>query len=264
MTAEVTAGAAVIVGALLLILLERRRPYDPRQKLFRRELLGDLVFYGLAQSYVLGFAITAFVHLVATRATQAGLPRGLFHDWPVALQVAFFVVTHDFYIYWFHRAQHASPRLWRLHEAHHSPRDVDWISGARSHAFEIAINQTVELAPIVLLGAHPWVIPIKLVISVLTGMYIHSNIDVHHPRWLWFLNGPALHRWHHAVETADHNVNFATKLALWDRCFGTASTPPGKPRAYGLADPSFPTTYWRQQLHPFSRHRQSPANQPSP
>jgi hypothetical protein len=40
--------------------------------------------------------------------------------------------------------------------------DVDWLSGARSHALEILINQTIEFAPIVLLGAAPEVALIKL------------------------------------------------------------------------------------------------------
>ena len=41
----------------------------------------------------------------------------------------------------------ASPLLWRMHEAHHATADVDWLSGARSHALEILINQTIEFAP---------------------------------------------------------------------------------------------------------------------
>jgi sterol desaturase/sphingolipid hydroxylase (fatty acid hydroxylase superfamily) len=81
--------------------------------------------------------------------------------WPVWLQVAFFLVVHDLYIYGFHRWQHSSPVLWRLHEAHHSMRQIDWLAGARSHAFEILVNQTVEFAPMVLLGAPPEVPLIK-------------------------------------------------------------------------------------------------------
>ena len=72
--------------------------------------------------------------------------------WPVWVQLLFFLVTHDLYIYLFHRLQHRVPLLWRVHEAHHATDDVDWISGARSHPLEILINQTIEFAPIVLLG----------------------------------------------------------------------------------------------------------------
>ena len=115
----------------------------------------------------------------------------------------------------FHRWQHGSALLWRIHEAHHATTDVDWLSGARSHALEILINQTIELAPIVLLGAAPEVALIKLTLDSIWGMYIHANIDVRSRRLQWIINGPEMHRWHHAIEIRD-GVNFATKFAWWD------------------------------------------------
>ena len=71
------------------------------------------------------------------------------------MQVLFFLLTHDLYIYLFHRWQHANKWLWRTHEAHHSTKEVDFLAGTRSHALEILVNQTIEFAPIVLLGADP-------------------------------------------------------------------------------------------------------------
>ena len=169
--------------------------------------------------------------------------RHLLGGWPVPAQLAFFWVTHDFYIYWFHRTQHRSRWLWRVHEAHHSGKDVDWLSGSRSHAVEILINQTIEYAPIVLLGATPEVALMKGVLDAVWGMYIHSNIDVR-AGWLQYvLNGPQMHRWHHADDVSRRSVNFATKIAAWDWLFGTAHLPRAKPRAYGLrGDAPFPET----------------------
>jgi hypothetical protein len=139
--------------------------------------------------------------------------------------------------------------LWRIHEAHHATRQVDWLSGARSHALEILINQTIELAPIVLLGAAPEVALIKVTIDAVWGMYIHANIDVRSGRLQWVLNGPEMHRWHHAIEIRD-GVNFATKLAWWDRLFASAYLPPEKPSGYGIVEP-FPEGYLAQQAHLF-------------
>jgi sterol desaturase/sphingolipid hydroxylase (fatty acid hydroxylase superfamily) len=171
--------------------------------------------------------------------------------WPVLAQVAFLVVTHDLYIYWFHRMQHRFPLLWRIHEAHHATADVDWLSGARSHALEILVNQTVEFAPILLLGAAPEVALIKGTVSALWGMYIHSNIDVRSGRLQWFVNGPEMHRWHHAIEIRD-GVNFATKFALWDWLFGTARALDGrKPSGFGIVEP-FPTGFLAQQAYAFA------------
>jgi sterol desaturase/sphingolipid hydroxylase (fatty acid hydroxylase superfamily) len=239
-------------SALVLVALERRFPYVPRQRLLRRELLDDLLFYGLLQSYVLGLVIAAIISALDRHTGWSRL--ALVTGWPVWVQVLFFLITHDLYIYLFHRLQHRVPALWRIHEAHHATASVDWISGARSHPLEILINQTIEFAPIVLLGAAPEVALIKGVLDASWGMYIHSNVDVR-TGWLqFFINGPEMHRWHHAREIID--VNFATKLAIWDWLFGTAHHPGHKPRSYGLHDgQDFPRGYFRQVLHAFRVER---------
>ena len=231
---EILSPCLIAASAVILVTLERLFPYEPRQRLFRVGFFTDFFWYTLVQSYVLGLVIKAII--VALDQTKGIFPRHFVSEWPVIGQLAFFWVTHDFYIYWFHRAQHASRWLWRVHEAHHSGRDVDWLSGSRSHAVEILINQTIEYAPIVLLGAHPDVALMKGVLDAAWGMYIHSNIDVR-AGWLQLvLNGPQMHRWHHADELDRRSVNFATKIAVWDWLFRTARLPPDKPRSYGLWD----------------------------
>jgi len=250
--------ALIVAGALVLVALERRRPYDARQRFLRRGFWTDLLGYTFFQSYALGFVIT---RLSAFIGSATGLPRlHLLAAWPIWLQVAFFVVTHDLYIYLFHRLQHRSPLLWRLHEAHHATTDVDWLSGSRSHALEILLNQSIEFIPIALLGGAPEVALIKVTLDALWGMYIHCNVDVK-SGWLQrFINGPEMHRWHHAIEIRD-GVNFATKLAFWDWLCGTAHLPPKKPSGYGIAEP-FPAGYLRQQLHLF--FPQAPPRSPEP
>jgi len=245
----------IVGGALALILLERRYPYDVGQKLVRTGFWMDLLLYTLLQSYVLAYVIGFLIRGLdgATGASH----YGLISSWPIWIQVAFFIVTHDIYIYLFHRWQHRSAVLWRLHEAHHSVADVDWVAGSRSHPLEILINQTIEFAPMVLLGAHPDVPLIKGMIGAVWGMWIHSNIDVH-TGWLqWIINGPEAHRWHHAKDVEAYDKNFATKFAVWDRICGTAFLPRArKPTGYGLTEVDFPTSYWAQivfAFRPFTR-----------
>jgi sterol desaturase/sphingolipid hydroxylase (fatty acid hydroxylase superfamily) len=235
----------IVAGALVLIALERRFPYRPGQRLLRAGLWTDLLLYAFAQSYVLG--------LLIDHGARA-LPRlGWVTAWPPALQLAFFIVLHDLYIYGFHRLQHRVPLLWRIHEAHHSGRDVDWLSGARSHPLEILINQTIEFVPMSVLGAAPGVIAAKLALDVVWGMYIHSNVDARRTILSYVLNGPELHRWHHATDVID--VNFATKLALWDWLLGTSYHPAGrKPEGYGLVGAEmFPAGYLGQLTFAFRR-----------
>jgi sterol desaturase/sphingolipid hydroxylase (fatty acid hydroxylase superfamily) len=182
--------------------------------------------------------ISGFIAFLDRRTGLSSLR--LVGSWPIAAQLAFFFVSHDFYIYWFHRLQHRSALLWRVHEAHHSVDDVDWLSGTRSHLLEICINQSIEFAPIVLLGAAPQVAILKATLDALWGMYIHSNIDVRSGALQYLLNGPEMHRWHHARNLAAPGKNYATKLAIWDHIFGTAYQPLEKPAKYGLDAPNYP------------------------
>jgi sterol desaturase/sphingolipid hydroxylase (fatty acid hydroxylase superfamily) len=241
--------ALTIVATVLLIALERRYPYEPRQRLFREGFWMDLLWYAVVQNC----ALAAIIALIIARLHQIGTGMRWMNGWPLAAQAVFFLLLHDLYIYWFHRLQHRWPLLWRIHEAHHSTLDVDWLSGTRSHFLEILINQTVEFAPLALLGASPEIWYVKLTVDAIWGMYIHSNIDVR-SHWLQLvLNGPEMHRWHHAVEVID--VNFATKFAVWDWLFGTAHLPGYKPRAYGLIESGYPRGYVAQSLRAFRRSR---------
>ncbi len=243
----------IIAGASVIVLFERLFPYAKNQKFLREGFFNDFVLYTLVQSYILGVVISFIITIIDsnTHLTRLHLVSG----WSIPEQLLFFFVVHDFYIYWFHRYQHNSRIFWRIHEAHHSTRDVDWLSGSRSHAIEILINQTIEFAPIVLLGAAPEVAVIKGMIDALWGMYIHSNIDIK-TGWLQFvLNGPEMHRWHHADKDAKaYNKNFSTKIALWDWLFGTAYFPQlEKPLIYGLSYLNFPSNYIKQFLFAFRR-----------
>jgi sterol desaturase/sphingolipid hydroxylase (fatty acid hydroxylase superfamily) len=237
----------VIVGASVgIALLERVFPYQPGQRILRRGFWLDFAVYGLLQSWVLGLVISWVIREIdAASGGVSGL--GLVRGWPVWVQLVFFVVTHDLYIYVFHRAMHGSTWLWRVHEAHHSTREVDWVAGARSHPLEILINQTIEWLPMILLGASPEVPVLKGVVSAVWGNFIHSNLDVRMGGLQYVINGPEMHRWHHAQELPWPGKNFATKLAVWDFVFGTAYYPHGaervKPKAYGLSEAEYPEVH---------------------
>lgn len=244
----------IVASAFAISGLERLFPYNREQKVFRAGFWTDLIGYGVVQSYLLGLTIAKLIEFLDS---HTGLSRlALVSAWPLWVQCAVFFVVHDLYIYTFHRFQHRNKYLWRIHEAHHSGRDVDWLSGTRSHALEIMVNQTIEFAPIVLLGAAPEVAVFKGVIDAVWGMYIHSNLDVRSGVLQYVFNGPEMHRWHHAKSLTEPGANFATKLAIWDWMFGTAYRPPAKAEGYGLWDDEpFPNGFVRQQLHAFRRFR---------
>ena len=253
--AELASTLIIVGGAIFFIVAERIWPYTKGQKVLREGFFDDLALYTIAQSYILGILI--FTYIINFIDQSTGLSRlQLFKDVPIWVQLLFFLVTHDLYIYWMHRWQHKNKYLWRIHEAHHSPKKVDWLSGSRSHALEILINQTIEFLPIVLLGSPPEVIAYKGVISAIWGMYIHSNLNVHTGKLQRIINGPEMHRWHHSTGKG-RNRNFATKLAIWDWLFDTAFLPETKPDEYGLKT-YFPKHYFMQTLFAFRTFKRSP------
>lgn len=236
--------------AAVWILCEKLKPAND-QKFFRKGFFADLVYYTLAQSYVLGLIIFGFIHWLDN---QQGVNRfEAVSNWPIILQFIFFFILHDLYIYAFHRLQHAVPFLWRFHEAHHSVENVDWLAGSRSHPVEILINQTVEFLPIILLGADPQVALWKGIVDAGWGMYIHSNIRIEHGILKYLFNGPHMHRWHHNIsDMSAYGKNFGTKLSCWDYLFRTAYAPANQwPQRFGLESENFPDGYLSQVVYAF-------------
>jgi len=252
--AEFYSTLTIAGAAVFFIIAERIWPYTKGQKVLREGFFDDLALYTIAQSYILGILI--FTYIINFIDASTGLSRlQLFRDVPIWIQLIFFLVTHDLYIYWMHRWQHKNKYLWRIHEAHHSPKKVDWLSGSRSHALEILINQTIEFLPIILLGSPPEVIAYKGVISAVWGMYIHSNLNIKTGKLQQIINGPEMHRWHHSTGKG-RNRNFATKIAIWDWIFDTAYLPVSKPDKYGLKT-YFPNNYFMQTLFAFRPFKKS-------
>ena len=245
----------LVLWIIFIIAWERISPYRKGLKFFREGFWIDLVWYTLIQSYFLKILI--FDYIIAP--IQHHLDWSSFQfvtHWPIAVQVLFFLVTHDLYIYLFHRLQHRSKFLWRTHEAHHSGKEVDFLSGSRSHIVEIIINQTIEFAPIILLGADPAVIPIKALLDAMFGMFIHANVNVKLGKLKYILNTPELHLWHHANYIEVFHANFATKFAIWDHLFGSAYDPghaPGNERENWGLGYEYPRDYFMQ--HAFSVKR---------
>lgn len=257
------AGTFVLLSIILLVvILERKIPYTKEIKLFRKDFWLDLIWYTLIQSYFLKLVIFDVI-ILPFKNYLGWIGNGSISHWPIWVLIVFFLVTHDFYIYWFHRWQHHNKWLWKTHEAHHSVRDVDWLAGSRSHPLEILINQTIEFAPIILLldsKTAAIIVPIKAFLDAVWGIWIHSNIDLKLGRFIYLMNGPEMHQWHHANHKEVFYANYATKFSFFDWVFGTAFLPEKKPVQWPLLKPKsyglpyrFPETYVGQTIYSFYR-----------
>jgi len=135
----------------------------------------------------------------------------------------------DFWIYWWHRANHVIPLLWRFHEVHHRDEFLDASSAVRFHFGEVALSALVRAAFIVALG-----LPLASILAFETlvlaaAIFHHSNLRL--PAWLerplsWIVVTPSIHWVHHHAIRADTDSNYSTFLSLWDRLFASRSRHP--------------------------------------
>jgi sterol desaturase/sphingolipid hydroxylase (fatty acid hydroxylase superfamily) len=144
--------------------------------------------------------------------------------------IGYLVLT--FVYYWWHRARHEIPLLWRwLHRLHHSACRIELLTSFYKHPAEIVANAVLSsLVVYVLLGLSPESAAVVVTVSGLAELFYHWNVRT--PRWLGFLvQRPESHCVHH--QRGRHTGNFAD-LPLWDMVFGTFDNPRRAPVKCGF------------------------------
>lgn len=135
--------------------------------------------------------------------------------------LAYLVTT--FIYYWWHRARHGVPILWRLfHQLHHSPSRIEVLTSFYKHPLEMAANGVLSAAIVfALLGVSLEAAAINTLLCGLAEFFYHVNMRT--PRWVgYIIQRPEMHRIHH--ERHVHRCNYAD-LPIWDMLFGTFSNP---------------------------------------
>jgi sterol desaturase/sphingolipid hydroxylase (fatty acid hydroxylase superfamily) len=213
----------VAVGAWLALLLAAERllpavPF-PASTAWSRPAR-NLAFLAIS-------ALVSLAVVVPVSAWAAGLALGLRPSWAGgAAGLLLDLLLLDFLIYWWHRANHRVPFLWRFHEVHHLDRFLDVTTAVRFHFGEVILSALARAGVIALFA-----IPLSSVLAfealVLAGAaFHHSNLKL--PPGLeralsFIVVTPAIHWVHHHRVRADTDSNYATVLSLWDRLFGSRS-----------------------------------------
>jgi len=169
---------------------------------------------GLAPLLVLPVTFYAAAHPLWVRPGFLAFPCALPLD----------LLLLDLWIYWWHRANHEWPILWRFHEVHHRDAFLDATSAVRFHFGEVMLSAVVR-AVVIFLLAIPLgsVIVFETVILVAT-IFHHSNwklpdrIEARLARWIIT---PSQHWVHHHKVKRDTDSTYGTVLSLWDHLFGT-------------------------------------------
>jgi sterol desaturase/sphingolipid hydroxylase (fatty acid hydroxylase superfamily) len=154
----------------------------------------------------------------------------------IALPIVAALISEFFY-YWFHRAQHAWPFLWRFHRVHHSIREMNAWNSVH-HPTEEIFRIPFIAVPLALLGVSLGYIP-ALVLAILgmQGQFEHSCTRVHLGWFRYLVADNRYHRIHHSTDPRHFGKNFGSFTSVWDQLFGTAHFPArGEWPETGLAD----------------------------
>ena len=165
---------------------------------------------------------------LAFHATSATVVAVLF--------TAVFFIFDDFSRFFVHRLMHRVPFLWAFHKVHHSSTALNPITQYRIHPVELLFNniralivitivnamfdylnrgyftpQTYFGVNILLIGFNSWGANLR-----------HSHIKLTYFNWLenWIIS-PFQHQIHHSSQKELYDKNLGSKLAVWDKIFGT-------------------------------------------
>jgi len=236
-------GVAVAIWFALFFLGERLVPAAQTPRGWFGDLPRLLRNGGL---FAINTGLSVLIILPAT-LWAAGFTLGLRPDWWSGWTgFALDLLLLDFWIYWWHRANHNASLLWRFHEVHHLDRFLDTSSAVRFHFGEVILSALVRAAVIVL-----WDIPFVTVVAfeglvLFAAIFQHSNLRL--PRALerplsYILITPSIHWVHHHAVRRDTDSNYGTVLSVWDRLFAslspTARTPTMEIGVEGRAERDF-------------------------
>ena len=142
--------------------------------------------------------------------------------WYLPLSVLLYLLAHDSWFYWTHRAMHA-PSLFRAaHAVHHASRPPTAWAAMSFHPWEALTGAVVIPALVFLIPIHAGALGVVLAIMTVMGVANHMGWEMF-PRWL--VHGAA-GRWlitasHHQRHHQHYGCNFGLYFRFWDHLCGT-------------------------------------------
>jgi lathosterol oxidase len=140
--------------------------------------------------------------------------------WPMSILV--YLLVHDAYFYWTHRAMHA-PWLFRtMHAVHHASRPPTAWAAMSFHPWEALSGAIVIPALVLLVPIHVAALGVVLAIMTLMGVTNHMGWElfplalVHGRAGGWLITAT-----HHQRHHDQYRCNYGLYFRFWDRWCGT-------------------------------------------
>jgi sterol desaturase/sphingolipid hydroxylase (fatty acid hydroxylase superfamily) len=212
---------------VLLWLAETLAPFVPIARGGLRDRLrhdGKNLAFGLISAALGVFVAVGLFALVESWGDRHGIGLLRWLPWPSWAEALLAFLLLDFWMYLWHRANHAAPLLWRFHRMHHSDPEMDVSTGLRFHFGEVALSTLARLVVLPVLGLSLWQVALYEAVFAPVVLLHHSNLRL--PRRLdrglmLVVVSPAMHRVHHSRWRVETDSNYGSVFPWWDRLLGT-------------------------------------------
>lgn len=217
----------------LFFLFERWRPAAEmpvslaagvRPRLFRLARNAGLFLLNSALSVAVVVPMTAFANELALGLRPAW--------WSGAVGLLLDLLVLELFIYWWHRANHEVPLLWRFHEIHHLDETLDTTSAFRFHFGEVFLSAVARGVIVIVLTIPVTSVILFETLLLVAALFHHSNArlpaGVERGLSLVFIT-PSIHWVHHHAVRADTDSNYGTLFSFWDRLFRSRSRSARRP-----------------------------------
>ena len=187
---------------------------------------------------------------------------------PFVAGFVLFLLFDDMAQYWWHRASHTFPTLYKLHRPHHNAEYMSIRVVFRNNLFYYVLMPGLWLSGALVYLGLGWVYVYYVVIKMTVIISAHSDL-----RWdrrllampslsglMWVvertISTPTTHHAHHGKHKADgitnYKGNYGNLLFFWDVLFGTAKITRRVPPEYGVENLD-PTSIGEQLAWPLVR-----------
>ncbi len=221
--------ALVASSALVFALWERLRPAVASPLLLRFRRGSGAAWRRLGRNlglFALNLLLSPLLVLPLTLWADS-FSLGLRPDFLAGpLGLAFDLLLLDLWIYWWHRANHEIPFLWRFHAVHHYDELLDTSSAVRFHFGEVALSALVRAGVILLLDLPLASVVLFEALVLATALFHHSDArlppSLERPLGRLIVT-PAIHWVHHHARRSDTDSNYGTVFSFWDPLFRSRS-----------------------------------------
>jgi len=136
------------------------------------------------------------------------------------------ILLLDFWIYWWHRANHEWKLLWHFHEVHHRDRHLDATTALRFHFGEIALSACARAIPIMVFAIPLTSVVAFEILVIVATVFHHANWRIPvgvEARLAHVIITPSRHWVHHHNVRADTDSTYGTIFSFWDRWLRTTT-----------------------------------------